>query len=273
MTRGVARPEGEDMRKIMLGAAVAVVAATSSAVMAQQKPNPNAATYITAEQVETVNKQPGTDRTLHVVDLGYEHFSVGVIHRPAPAARGAAAGGAARGGGAAAGGRGGAAAGGGRGAAAAGGGAARAGGAARGGGAAAGGGAARGAAAAAEPCGQQMATPPASGGIPGMIAHNLQTESYYMLEGSGTLNTGGQIVNGRLSGPTASVTTELNGPSCSGTAYGSDIVSKVVKKGDIIIIPEGVPHGWTNITEDVTYLSFRPSQSALTPGYVHPSIK
>ena len=46
-----------------------------------------------------------------------------------------------------------------------------------------------------------------------------------------------------------------------------------VKTGDIIIIPAGVPHGWSNIPEHVDYLSFRPSDDALTVGYVHPSLK
>jgi quercetin dioxygenase-like cupin family protein len=50
-------------------------------------------------------------------------------------------------------------------------------------------------------------------------------------------------------------------------------VIREVKVGDIIIIPAGTPHGWTNIPDHVDYLSFRPSQSALTPGYVHPAIK
>jgi hypothetical protein len=53
---------------------------------------------------------------------------------------------------------------------------------------------------------------------------------------------------------------------------GSDVVLRDVKAGDIIIIPAGVPHGWTNIPEHVDYLSFRPSQRVLTAGYVHPSI-
>ena len=99
------------------------------------------------------------------------------------------------------------------------------------------------------------------------------TEVYHILKGSGTLVTGGKIVNGNKSGPDAQVTTELNGPSCSGTAIGADIVKKAVKTGDIIIIPAGVPHGWTDITDHVDYLSFRPSQRVLTAGYVHPSIK
>ena len=93
------------------------------------------------------------------------------------------------------------------------------------------------------------------------------------MSGGGTLVTGGRIVNGRRSAPDSEVTRVLNGPSCSGTIAGSDIVRKVVKTGDIIIIPAGVPHGWTDITDHVDYLSFRPSGKTLEAGYVHPSIK
>src|SRR3954451_16041109 len=139
------------------------------------------ATYITDEEVKQVNALPGIDRTIRVVDIGPENFAVGIIHRGAP---GAAARGAAAGGGAAAG----------RGAPA--GAAARGGAAAGGGGAAAGAG--RGAPAAAEPCGEQS-TAPATGGTPGAIAHDQQTEGYLIVSGSGTLVTGGKIVNGRKS--------------------------------------------------------------------------
>ena len=86
---------------------------------AQQASKP--ATYITKEEVDAVNKTPGVDRTLRVVDIGHEHFSVGIIHRGATgaAARGGAGGGAAAAGGGRGAAGGGAAAGGGRGAAAA----------------------------------------------------------------------------------------------------------------------------------------------------------
>jgi hypothetical protein len=84
--------------------------------------------------------------------------------------------------------------------------------------------------------------------------------------------TGGRIVNGRKSAADAAVTTTLNGPSCSGSIMGPDVVLRDVKVGDIIIIPAGVPHGWTKIADHVDYLSFRPSQRVLTAGYVHPSI-
>jgi mannose-6-phosphate isomerase-like protein (cupin superfamily) len=193
----------------------------------QVRQKPTAAYYITAEEVETVNKTPGVDRTIQVMDIGDQHFAVGIIHRGktgAPAAAPAA-------------------------------------------------GAAR-PAAPANPqpaCGEAVTTPPAD--LSSGLYHEKQTEGYYIVSGSGMIVTGGHIVNGRKSAPDAPVTTELNGPSCSGRIGGADVVKRMVKQGDIIIIPAGVPHGWAQIDDHVDYLSFRPSSDILTVGYRHPSIK
>jgi hypothetical protein len=147
------------------------------------------------------------------------------------------------------------------------------------GGARAGGAGARGAAAgrgpapAAQPCGEAMTTPPADG-APGGIAHDGQTETYIITSGTGTLVTGGHIVNGRKSAPESEVTKVLNGPSCSGMIAGSDVVRRKVKTGDIIIIPAGVPHGWIDIVDHVDYLSVRPDPERVLPaGYVNPALQ
>ena len=118
-----------------------------------------------------------------------------------------------------------------------------------------------------------IATAPASGGAAGMIAHDSQTEGYLITSGGGTLMTGGTIYNGRESGPNDAVTTTLNGPSCSGTSYGADIVRREVKTGDIIIIPAGVPARLGAARGSVDYLRLRPSGQTLTVGYVNPAIK
>jgi len=52
-----------------------------------------------------------------------------------------------------------------------------------------------------------------------------------------------------------------------------NVVKKVVKPGDIVIVPAGVVHGWTDIPEHVDYLSFRPSPGIMTAGFVHPVLK
>ena len=133
------------------------------------------------------------------------------------------------------------------------------------------GGAAAAAAAPAEVCAEQASAPPADAAATG-ISHDSQTESYIIVSGGGTLVTGGHIVNGRKSAPGAEVTKVLNGPSCSGVIAGADVVKKVVKPGDIIIIPAGVPHGWTDIADHVDYLSIRPSARVLEAGYFTPAI-
>src|SRR6266513_5305952 len=86
------------IRKRVLRGLAAVFTIIPAAAVAQA---PKAATYITDEEVKAVNATPGIDRTIRVVDIGNEHFAVGIIHRGATggAARGtgAAGGGAGRG--------------------------------------------------------------------------------------------------------------------------------------------------------------------------------
>lgn len=123
------------------------------------------------------------------------------------------------------------------------------------------------------PCGEKSAAPPSPGSASG-IAHDGQTETYIIISGGGTLVTGGKIVNGRRSAPEGQVTRVLNGPSCSGVIAGDDVVRKVVKVGDIIIIPAGVPHGWTEIGDHVDYLSVRPDPDRVIPQlYTNPLLK
>ena len=208
---------------------VIVVASLVPFVALAQSGSTKPATYITKEEVEIVNKQPGGDRQIRVVDIGPENFAVGIVHRGATPAPGAGAGGG-------------------------------------------GGGAARANQPPAEPCGDKSATPPPAG-APNGLTHDEQTEGYYIVSGGGTMVTGGRIVNPRRSAADSAVTKELNGPSCSGPVVGSDMVTRDVKVGDIIIIPAGTVHGWVTIPDHVDYLSFRPSARVLTAGYVHPSLK
>ena len=197
--------------------------------------NPKGATYITAEDVALINKTPGVDRQIVNVDIGKSNLAVGVIHRGRSGAPPAGAAGATVGTGA------------------------------------------TGATAATSapppvPCGDTVASTPAN--TASGIAHDGQTETYIIISGSGTLVTGGKIVNGRRSAPDSQVTRVLNGPSCSGPIIGDDVVRRVVKVGDIIIIPAGVPHGWADIGDHVDYLSVRPDPDRVIPQlYTHPLLK
>src|SRR2546425_7391731 len=71
------------MRKTVLRA-IAIAAVLSPAVAFTQsgKTKPTTATYITKEEVDTVNKNgQGIDRNIKVVDIGHENYTVGIIHR------------------------------------------------------------------------------------------------------------------------------------------------------------------------------------------------
>jgi len=205
------------LKLLIIGPALVPVAALAAQA---GKTAPSTATYIMKEELDKIGATEQSastrDENAKIVDLGYENFAVGIIHRgstrtppPAPAA----------------------------------------------------------AATQAQPCGRTMATLPA-GGTPGGITHDLQTEGYYIISGGGTMFTDGYIVNGRHNnqdpqgGP--------NGPTCGGMAYG--VKKVVVKVGDVVVVPPGVVHGWADIPDHVDYLSFRPSQNLLQPGWVNPTI-
>jgi mannose-6-phosphate isomerase-like protein (cupin superfamily) len=227
------------MRKTVL--AVSAAFALSRGIAFAQS-GPKEAIDITNAQVMDVLKAgaartpPAVDQTLKVIDMGSYAMSVAVIHRGATRQPGAAPAGGA--------------------------------------GVAAGrGAAARGNATPPEPCGLAEAPAGAQASPPGMIEHSQTTETYIVISGSGTLVTGGVIAKGRKSPPESEVTKILNGPSCSGTSYGN-IVSRKVVVGDITVIPAGVPHGWTDITDHVDYLSVRPDpDKVLEHGYVNPALK
>ena len=96
--------------------------------------------------------------------------------------------------------------------------------------------------------------------------HDQTAETYIILSGSGVLTTGGTMVDKK---PNDGYSI-LNGPGGSGTA-GKGAYSRRVQAGDIILIPPGVLHAWSQITDQVTYLSVRPDPDRVLPGgYVNP---
>ena len=124
------------------------------------------------------------------------------------------------------------------------------------------------------PCGVKALPAGSKPASAGGISHDDTVETYIVIAGSGTLVTGGQIMNGMRSGPDSEVTKILNGPSCSGQIVGNYVARKVTV-GDISVIPAGLPHGWSDIpASGVTYLSVRPDpKKVLEHGYVNPAIK
>ncbi len=90
----------------------------------------------------------------------------------------------------------------------------------------------------------------------GAIEHDKQTEIYRVVSGSGTLITGGELVDRRPLPPDGNVVKQLTGPS----SFGSGIrggESRQISAGDMVIIPAGVPHGFSALQTDITYLVVR----------------
>ena len=83
-----------------------------------------------------------------------------------------------------------------------------------------------------------------------VLYHDYTPETYIIVSGSGILTTGGTIDNKRAGQGVPNV---MNGPSGNGTA-GAGAYSRRVVEGDIIIIPNKVAHGWSQVTDHVTYL-------------------
>ena len=96
----------------------------------------------------------------------------------------------------------------------------------------------------------------AAGGVTGGAVHNLVTEIYHVLDGSGILVTGGRLLNPQVRDDAASTVVEINGPGVSGDGIEGG-VSRRVDKGDVVIIPAGTPHRWSAVFSPVTYTVVR----------------
>ena len=87
------------------------------------------------------------------------------------------------------------------------------------------------------------------------IEHHNQTEVYRVVSGRGTLVTGGTLIGARALDPQGAVVRQLTGPSAVGTIEGGN--RQPVGPGDVVIIPAGAPHGFSEISETITYLVVR----------------
>ena len=75
----------------------------------------------------------------------------------------------------------------------------------------------------------------------GAVAHQGATELHHIIEGSGTLVTGGTIVR----------------PAGGAAATIQNGVGRHVAKGDVILVPSGMPHWYTDLDSTITYLEVR----------------
>jgi len=85
--------------------------------------------------------------------------------------------------------------------------------------------------------------------------HTLDTDVIYVVEGSATLVTGGKAIDAREIAPN-----EIRGSKIEGGE------EHQISKGQIIVIPNGVPHQFTTVTGELHYFVCKPT--ALTESHL-----
>jgi mannose-6-phosphate isomerase-like protein (cupin superfamily) len=94
--------------------------------------------------------------------------------------------------------------------------------------------------------------------------HDQVSEVYHIIDGTGTLVLGPDII-GMVRRPADSETVRLfNGPGNNGTMI-RDGKTYYLKPGDAVIIPAGTGHWFTHIDDHITYLMIRIDPDKVTP--------
>ncbi len=88
------------------------------------------------------------------------------------------------------------------------------------------------------------------------IQHHNQSEVYHVMAGSGTLVTSASMTDTTKLDPDGRVVRKLTGPSDIGIIRNIEN-SQQISEGDVVIIPAGVAHGFSEITEAITYMVVR----------------
>jgi len=114
-----------------------------------------------------------------------------------------------------------------------------------------------------------------SSGVTRGELHTQMTEVYYVLEGSGTLNTGGTMPSPRKMQVTSNLPGTEDVPTFSTPTYIGTAEGGVVRKisaGDVIVIPPGTVHFFESIeTPSFRYINLRiDPQHNLHAPYVNP---
>jgi mannose-6-phosphate isomerase-like protein (cupin superfamily) len=105
------------------------------------------------------------------------------------------------------------------------------------------------------------------------INHEQVTEVYYVVSGSGTLLTGGTVENAKAAPADSEIVKVAVGPS-NNAVFREPAQKRKVEAGDMVIIPAGVYHGFTDVTDHIEYVSVRSDPKHVLPaGYVSPVIK
>jgi hypothetical protein len=95
----------------------------------------------------------------------------------------------------------------------------------------------------------------------------------HVVSGSGTLVTGGEVKDVRPLAADNELVTTVVGPGNNAT-FVKPGLTRQIKTGDVVVIPAGVYHGFSDVPDHIEYVSVRPDIDKVLPGgYINPALK
>jgi quercetin dioxygenase-like cupin family protein len=76
--------------------------------------------------------------------------------------------------------------------------------------------------------------------------HTKATDIFYVIEGEATLVTGGTVIGGKTTEPN-----QIRGTNIQGGE------TRRLTKGDVVVIPAGVPHWFKEVPQSIEYLTVK----------------
>jgi mannose-6-phosphate isomerase-like protein (cupin superfamily) len=94
--------------------------------------------------------------------------------------------------------------------------------------------------------------------------HDLVSEVYHIIDGSGTLVLGPDIADMKRRPATEETVRLFNGPGNNGASIRNGVTYQL-KAGDVVVIPAGTGHWFTKIDDHISYLMVRIDPDKVTP--------
>ena len=94
--------------------------------------------------------------------------------------------------------------------------------------------------------------------------HDQVSEVYHVIDGSGTLVTGPELVGAKRRPADNEAVRMLNGPGSNAASIRNGATHEL-KAGDVMVIPAGTGHWFTKIDDHITYLMIRIDPDKIVP--------